>query len=124
MESVFKVLTQKYPFISLLLHGGNEYIGIIQNSDALVVSFYDFGLLKSKEEKQFYLLLADEWWGESNRTMPINIFLKKDWEPFRYTLRTFIAKDTVIAFGPAVSLQELAAKRSKRRSITLIRRVP
>jgi len=123
LATIFKVLAKKYPFISLLLHGNDEYIGIIQNSDSVVTSFYNFGMLKTKEEKQLFLTLADEWWGESNRTMPINIFLKKDWAPFKYTLCTFITKDTVIAFGPVVSLQELAAKRTKKRSIILVRKM-
>ena len=55
--------------------------------------------------------------------IPINIFLKSDWAQFRPTLKTFNSKDVELKYGPAISLKESAQKRSKRRSITLVRRV-
>ena len=122
LEDVYKLLDQ-YPFLSYLTYGGNEYIGIIQNIDDVITSVYDFGVLKSTESKQLYLDLGDSWWWESNRMIPINIFLKTDWSAFRHTLKTFNSKDVDLKYGPAVSLKENALKRSKRRSITLIRRV-
>lgn len=123
MKNIFETLTAKYPFISLIIYGGNEHIGIIQNSDTVVTSFYNFGLLKTKEEKTNFLLLGEQWWWESNRQIPINIYLRGEWEPFRYTLQTFVTKDVSVAHGPNTSLQHLTAKRSKRRSITLVRRM-
>jgi len=38
-------------------------------------------------------------------------------------LKTFNSKDVLIQHGPYISLKEIANKRSKRRSITLIRKV-
>jgi hypothetical protein len=49
--------------------------------------------------------------------------LRKDWEPFRYTLRTFVNKDLEIMHGPACSLLDIARKKSKRKSIMLVRRL-
>ena len=123
MEDSFKKLLDHYPFISYLTYGGNEYIGIIQNSDEIITTIYDFALLKTLEQKTRYLELADQWWWESNRLVPINVFLKQDWIEFRYCLKTFNSKDVVIQHGPYVSLKEISSKRSKRRSITLVRRV-
>jgi len=80
-------------------------------------------VLKTEEDKRRFLELADAWWWESNRQIPINIFLKQDWIYFRFTIKTFNSKDVDVKFGPALSLKETAAKRSKRRSITLVRRV-
>lgn len=122
LEDVYKLLDQ-YPFLSYLTYGGNEYIGIIQNIDDVITSVYDFGVLRDLDQKQAYLDLGDSWWWESNRMIPINIFLKHDWAKFRHTLKTFNSKDVELKYGPAVSLKENALKRSKRRSITLIRRV-
>jgi hypothetical protein len=51
------------------------------------------------------------------------VFLKQDWVEFRICLKTFNSKDVLIQHGPSVSLKEIANKRSKRRSITLVRRV-
>lgn len=123
MELEYQKLLDKYPFLSFLTYGGNEYIGIIQNLDDVITSIYDFGVLKTSEQKLLYLELAETWWWESNRMIPINIFLKQDWMPFRPTLKTFNSKDVELKYGPALSLKESAQKRSKRRSITLVRRV-
>ena len=77
----------------------------------------------TKDEKKIFLALGDEWWWQSNRMIPINVFIKGDWKQFRYTLKTFNSKDVELEFGPYVNLGEIAYKRSKRRSITLVRKV-
>lgn len=123
MEDSHKHLLDQYPFLSYVTYGGNDYIGIIQNSDELITTIYDYALLKGLEQKTRYLELADQWWWESNRLLPINVFLKQDWVEFRVVLKTFNSKDVIIQHGPYVSLREIANKRSKRRSITLVRRV-
>ena len=98
-------------------------MGIIQNLDDAITTIYDYGLLKTEDQKILFIELAETWWWESNRMVPINIFLKQDWIQFRPTLKTFMSKDVELKYGPAVSLKENAQKRSKRRSITLVRRV-
>lgn len=123
MEIEYQKLLDQYPFLSFLTYGGNEYIGIIQNIDDIITSIYDFGVIKTSEHRLRYLELAETWWWESNRMIPINIFLKQDWVQFRPTLKTFNSKDVELKYGPALSLKESAQKRSKRRSITLVRRV-
>jgi hypothetical protein len=70
-----------------------------------------------------FLELAGTWWWESNRSIPINIFLRKEWDQFRITLRTFANKDLEILHGPICSLMDIARKKSKRKSITLVRRI-
>lgn len=123
MDIDYKKLLDQYPFLSLLTYGGNEYVGIIQNLDDAITTIYDYGLLKTEDQKIMFIELAETWWWESNRMIPINIFLKQDWIQFRPTLKTFMSKDVELKYGPAVSLKENAQKRSKRRSITLVRRV-
>jgi hypothetical protein len=121
--NIFAHLAEKYPFITLCVYANNEYVGIVQNRDDLVTTIYDYGAIQDLENKLNFLRLANVWWWESNRSIPINIFLKQDWEPFRDYLRTFMNKDLQILHGPVCSLQDLARKKSKRKSITLIRRV-
>jgi len=123
MEDSYKHLLDQYPFISYITYGGNDYIGIIQNLDELITTIYDYAALKSIEQKTNFLELADQWWWESNRLVPINVFLKQDWVEFRVCLKTFNSKDVIIQHGPYISLKEIAQKRSKRRSITLVRKV-
>jgi hypothetical protein len=119
-----KHLLEKYPFISYIGYGGNEYIGIVQNVDDYLTSVYDFGSLRTEDEKSLFLALGDTWWWESNRLIPINVFLRHEWFPFKYSLKTLNSRDVVIKFGPYVSLKEIASKKSKRRSITLVRKMP
>lgn len=123
MDIDYKKLLDQYPFLSLLTYGGNEYVGIIQNLDDSITTIYDYGLLRTEEQKILFIELAETWWWESNRMIPINIFLKQDWIQFRPTLKTFMSKDVELKYGPAVSLKENTQRRSKRRSITLVRRV-
>ena len=123
MEDSYKNLLDQYPFLSFVVYGGNDYIGIIQNSDEIITTIYDYAALRTLAQKTKFLELADQWWWESNRLVPINVFLKKDWIEFRVVLKTFNSKDVTIEHGPYVSLKEIANKRSKRRSITLIRKV-
>jgi hypothetical protein len=122
-NNVFEKLTEKYPFISLCMYANSEYVGVIQNKDDVVTTIYDFGAVADQSDKMIYLEMASIWWWESNRSIPINIFLRKDWEPFRYTLRTFVNKDLEILHGPACSLLDIARKKSKRKSIMLVRRL-
>jgi len=116
-------LLKNFPFISYVTYGGMDYLGIIQNVDEILTTIYDLSLLKTEEQKQRFMQLGDVWWWESNRLIPINVFLKQDWLEFRCTLKTFNSKDVEIIAGPYVSLKEMAGKRSKRRSITLVRKL-
>jgi hypothetical protein len=65
--------------------------------------------------------MGEVWWWESNRKIPINIFLKKEMHVFRPFIKTFNVKDIELVFGPSVNLSEIAEKRVKRKSIQLIR---
>lgn len=122
-RNVFDTLAEKYPFISLCIYAGTEYVGVIQNRDDAVTTMYDFGVLTDVQDKLDYLELASSWWWESNRSIPINIFLNQEWDRFRFTLKTFSNKDLVVAHGPVCSLTDLVRKKTKRRSITLVRRI-
>ena len=119
----FKQLSEKYPFITVVMYGNTEYVGIIQNRDKLVTTMYDFGRITDIELKKKFLEFAEIWWWESNRSIPINIFLREEWAVFKPYLQTFINKDFDIMYGPATSLAELNKKRTKKRSIQLVRRV-
>lgn len=122
-NEIFAKLAEKYPFITLCVYANNEYIGIVQNQDDIVTTIYDFGAIQSTAIKQQFLELANVWWWESNRSVPINIFLKAEWDIFKPYLRTFTNKDLEIIHGPVCSLSEMSRKKSKRKSITLVRRI-
>jgi hypothetical protein len=122
-NTLFNKLAEKYPFITLCIYANQEYVGIIQNRDGAVTTIYDFGAVSDQASKVEFLELASIWWWESNRSIPINIFLRQDWNQFRFTLRTFSNKDLEIMHGPVCSLMDISRKKSKRKSITLVRRI-
>jgi len=119
----FEKLAKKYPFITLCVYAETEYVGIIQNQDDAITTIYDFGAIQDLEIKRQFIELANTWWWESNRSIPINIFLKGDWDRFKPYLRTFTNKDLEIVHGPICSLSEMGRRKSKRKSITLVRRL-
>lgn len=117
-------LAQNHPFISVCIYSGQEYVGVIQNRDNDITTMYDYGGIIESELKTRFLELGDVWWWESNRLVPINMFLKTDWLPFHRYLKTFNNRSLEIIHGPVVSMNDLLARRSKRRSVTLVKRMP
>ena len=122
MNELFKTLRDKFPFLSLIRKGELEYVGIVQNQDPNVISFYDYGRIMQPQDKMRYLKCGEIWWYESNRKLTINIFLTGDFRYFRTTLVTLNSKDVEIVEGPTVKLSEISKKRVKRRTIQLVRR--
>ena len=122
-NDIFKKLADKYPFITLCIYANEEYVGVVQNRDDAVTTIYDFGAVQTPLEKIEFLELANTWWWESNHSIPINIFMRGEWDKFRPTLRTFSNKDLEILHGPVCSLTDISRKKTKRKSITLVRRI-
>jgi len=119
--SVPNSFQENYPFITCIKSNDIEYVGIIINLDEYVTSIYDISVIKTADERRIFLELGEVWWWESNRRIPINIFLKKEMQLFRYSIKTFNSKDIELIFGPSVNLSEIAEKRIKRKSIQLLR---
>ena len=116
-----KDIQENFPFISVVTYGGNEYVGIIANQDQYVTTMYVFTNLRSDYEKQQFLEVGEIWWWESNRMIPINIFLRQEMEYFKYSLRTMNSKDVKVSIGPCVNLNDLQVKRVKRKNVQLVK---
>lgn len=119
----FKKLSENHPFITVCSYANQDYVGIVQNRDDVVTTIYDYGAIVDVAVKEKFLELGEIWWWESNRLIPINLFLKNDWAIFKPYIRTFNNKSLAILHGPACSMNELSKRRSKRRSITLVKRL-
>ena len=117
-----KDIEEKFPFLSVVTYGGNEYIGIINNQDAFITSMYIYTDLRSDEAKAKFVELGEVWWWESNRMIPINIFLRGEIEPFRYAIMTMNSKDVKVSIGPCGNLNNVTVKRIKRKSVQLVRK--
>ena len=119
---LLKDIENNFPYISVVTYGGNEYVGIIANQDQYITSMYVYTSLKTEQEKTAFLELGDTWWWESNRMIPINIFLRNEIQPFGYCIMTMNSKDVRVSIGPCVNLNNLAVKRVKRKSVQLVRK--
>jgi len=119
--SAHNTFQKDHPFISCIKSNDTEYVGIVINFDNYVVSIYDISAIRTDEEKKSFLELGEVWWWESNRKIPINIFLKAEMLNYRYSIKTFNSKDVELVFGPTVNLSDIAEKRIKRKSIQLVR---
>ena len=113
---------EKFPFITGLKYGETEHFGIVVNYDNSIITFYDIQKITNLDETKVLLELGDTWWWESNRMMPIDVFLHHEMKPFRPYLTTFVMKDVTHLFGPMTTLQNLLKKRIKRRGIQLVRK--
>ena len=116
-------IQSNYPFLTLVKVGREEYLGIVQNCDQRLISLYNYADM-SPEVKLLFLEYGKSWWWESNRKLPINIFIGSDFEVFRNYLLSFSIKETEIVFGPTVQLSDLTAnKRIRRKTVQLVRRI-
>ncbi len=122
MVKLTEDIRENFPFISVVHYGGAEYVGIIINQDQYVTSLYNYELLKTEEDRKIFLELGEAWWWESNRTIPINIFLKIEMEPYKYSVMTMNTKDVTVVFGPTINLHNISIKRVKRKVIQLVRK--
>lgn len=119
-----KDIEEKFPFLSVVTYGGLEYIGIINNQDAYITSMYIYTDLRTDEDRAAFVALGEAWWWESNRMIPINIFMAGEMRTFKYCIMTMNSKDVKVTIGPCVNLNNLAVKRIKRKSVQLVRRPP
>ena len=120
-------IQENYPFFSMIRYGKKEYVdylGIVINTDQVITSVYNFEAIPTPELRKTFIELGEQWWWESNRMIPINIFLQKDMEYFKYIMMTMNSKDVKVSLGPCVNLNDLQVKRVKRKSVQLMRKKP
>lgn len=121
MVNAKTVLQEKFPFLTIVRHLDIEYLGIVQNADNLFVCIYVMDATFNKEMKKEFLSCGETWWWESNRQIPINMFIKDRFAKFKPFLRSFARKETEILQGPVVNLRDMMNRRVKRRTIQLVR---
>jgi hypothetical protein len=122
-KDFFKKLSENHPFITVCSVANQDYVGIMQNRDDTYTTIYDYGAIADIKAKQKFLELGEVWWWESNRQIPINIFLREEWGIFKPFLKTFSNKNLTLVHGPVISISEFNKKRIRRKSITLVRKM-
>jgi len=111
-----------HPFLSIINIAKEEKVGIIQNCDSRVISIYCYDLIP-KDLQQLFLEYGKNWWWESNRKLPVNMFIGKDFDIFSRSLRSYSVKETVVLLGPVTKLSDLISnKKIRRKTVQLLRR--
>jgi hypothetical protein len=123
-SNLYTILAEKYPFISIITYGAKqeEFVCIIQNADSLVTCIYDFGSLRSDEERKLFLELGEKWWWESSKLIGIDLFLKNEFVQFQKCLKVLITRECNLVIGPCTSLA-LLSQRKKRRSTIVVKKL-
>jgi hypothetical protein len=121
MSDTKQVLQEKFPFLTVISHLDREYIGIVQHADNAFVHLYVMDNTFNDPMKREFLDCGEIWWWESNRQIPINMFIKDRFAKFKSCLRIFSMKETVILQGPVLNLKDLMNKRVTRRTIQLVK---
>jgi len=117
----FEELNRKFPFLTVGMYSGEEFVGVIHNSSKTIISMYCLNHLKDNELRAEFFRLSDEWWWTSNRTVSISLFLKPDFDIFKPYLKHFNAKEFIVLSGPVISMSNLVKKRIKKKKIELVR---
>lgn len=123
MNEQYQILQERFPFLTIVKYLKTQYIGIVQHADHLFISMYVLDESFTIEMKREFLECGEVYWWESNRSIPINLFLQDQFKKFKPYLRVFSKKEAEVLQGPVINLRELMNKRIKRRTITLVRNV-
>lgn len=117
-EEFFKKIVEKCPFMTYGKYVQTDVIGIV-NCDANFVSMYVYNNIQDLELRKLYLTMGQTWWNESNRQLPIDVFLQGQFRIFDPYIKTFVKKEFEHILGPMTSLADMMKKRIKRKQITL-----
>lgn len=123
MSENYVILQERFPFLTIVKYLKTQYIGIVQNADHQFISIYVMDESFTTEMKRQFLECGEIYWWESNRSIPINLFLQDQFKKFKPYLRMFSKKEAEVLQGPVVNLREMMNKRIKRKTITLVRSV-
>lgn len=116
-----ETLQKKFPFLCVCqeIQTGEYIIGIIQNKTKDMINIYSYNSIKSKTMKHIFLELGQVWWWESNRRIPINLFLKNDFTKFKPILKRYSNKELKILSGYVCQLHNIFNKNVKRKRINI-----
>jgi hypothetical protein len=119
-EARLLIILENHPYLTHGKMQNCDYLGVVQNCDNQMISIYLLDLLPSEMIRKVFLEYAEHWWNNSNRTTPINMFIKDPaFRSFRMCLRHFSSKEFEVISGPQVCLAELIARRVRRKQVPL-----
>jgi len=73
-----KEIEENYPFLTCINYGDKDYLGIVTNRDKTFLSMFHMGLISTPDKTKKFVELGENWWWESNRQIPIDVFYFKN----------------------------------------------
>lgn len=114
MDNNYEQYLERLPFLTYGQAHGEEYIGIMIVRSKAFTSMYVLNHVQQADLKKELLEIGEKWWWQSNRNIPISVFLAEPLQKFSFCKRTFVSKDFEVMAGPTVSILKLPTKRIKR----------
>lgn len=115
-----EVIRETYPFFSILvLKDGHQVPGIIQNSSSSLVWIYHFEEIQTASARKTFLDYGKTWWNQSDRTIPIEVFIGTEFDVFRPHLKGHPRKNIDTIHGHLVDLGETFRRRIKRKIVSI-----
>ncbi len=112
----------KHEFLTFLIMENDEVrVGIVQNETLKMMMFYDFGRIRGEGDKREFLAVADEWWWESNQSIPVNAYAGDRFDKFDNILHGYPKKIVKEVIGPTFSLSNKYLKRIKKKKIEILK---
>lgn len=113
---------EEFKFFTFVYFNDNKTtFGVVQNDTPKVLMFYDFLKLKNEDDKKEFIKFCEFWWYQSGQTLPINIFIGREFDKFNYILCGYTKKSFVKEpEGPIFSLNNIYLKKAKKKRIDLI----
>jgi hypothetical protein len=104
------------------MQNGDLHSGVIQNTTAKMVMFYDFDRIPDEPQRREFLFLSDQWWWRSAQTVPVNFFIGRPFDQFQICLVGHPKKAIDEIIGPTFSLAEYYLKRIKMKRVEILKR--
>lgn len=117
-------MSHRWPFLTHIRYLGRDYVGIVQNSDQNFIHMYVIEPSWTADQKVEFIQCGELYWWGSNRQIPINVFLGARFKPYGVYLKSFSMKEAEVMAGPMPSLDMLINKRSKKRTVQLVKAAP
>lgn len=117
------MIRKEEKYIAHIRYADEDYCGVIINRDKGVVSFYDLAVLRAANLHDSFIAHCEIWWWESNRLIPINIFIGFDvFKQYSFAIKTFATKRTVISSGYVTDLKVLIKHQRKKKTFLVKRK--
>ena len=118
----YKNIIKSKPYFSLMEYGDTYYFGLILNNIDFICTFYDLEKIQEIHVDKF-LNFVEQWWWESNRKEPINLFLGSKMQEFVYAIKHLSAKEMKIIMGYNITIEEKKVKKRNTRKRVVYHKV-